>query len=61
MNDSTSVDALAATSLMGAGTANVSVLTEWVQLAAAVIGILAGLAAIRLHLKAARQIDEDGK
>lgn len=61
MNDSTSVDALAATSLLGAVAANVPMVTEWLQMLAALVGIVAGAAAIRLHVKHARQLDKESK
>lgn len=61
MNDSASADALAATSLLGAVAANVPMVTEWLQMLAALVGIVAGAAAIRLHVKHARQLDKESK
>ena len=61
MNDSASADALAATSLLGAVAANVPLVTDWLQMIAALVGIVAGAAAIRLHVKHARQLDKESK
>jgi len=61
MSDSASADALAATSLIGAVAANVPLVTEWLQMLAALVGIVAGAAAIRLHVKHARQLDKESK
>ena len=58
---STTADLLAFTSELGAVTANVPMVTEWLQLLAALVGIVAGAAAIRLHVKHARQLDKDDK
>lgn len=58
---STTADLLAFTSVLGAVTANVPMVTEWLQLLAALVGIVAGAAAIRLHVKHARQLDKDDK
>ena len=54
-------DALAATSVVSAITANVPVITEWLQLIAAIIGILSGLAALRFYLKRTQALDDDRK
>jgi len=43
-------DALAATSVLSAITANLPLITEWLQLVAAVVGICSGLAALRFYL-----------
>ena len=40
-------DQLAATSVIGAITANLPLITEWMQMMAALIGICSGLAALR--------------
>ena len=51
-------DALAATSVISAITANIPVITEWLQLIAAIIGICSGLAALRFYLKRTKALDE---
>ena len=43
-------DQLAATSVLGAVTANLPMITEWMQMIAAFIGICSGLAALRFYL-----------
>ena len=43
-------DNLAATSVLGAITANLPIITEWMQMIAAFIGICSGLAALRFYL-----------
>jgi len=43
-------DQLAATSVLGAVTANLPMITEWMQMVAAFIGICSGLAALRFYL-----------
>jgi len=50
-------DALAATSVVSGITANLPLVTEWLQLIAAVIGILSGLAALRFYLKRTKALD----
>ena len=55
----TTADSLAVTSMLGAVAANVPLVTEWLQMIAALVGIVAGAAAIRLHVKHARQLDKD--
>lgn len=52
-------DQLAATSVLGAITANLPVITEWVQLIAAIVGICSGLAALRFYLKRTSNLDKD--
>ena len=59
METSNTADSLAVTSLLGAVAANVPLVTEWLQLLAALVGILAGAAAIRLHVLHARQLDNE--
>jgi len=56
---STTADSLAVTSVLGAVAANVPMLTELLQMIAALVGIVAGAAAIRLHVKHARQLEKD--
>lgn len=51
-------DALAATSVLSAITANLPIITEWLQLIAAIIGICSGLAALRFYLKRTKALDE---
>lgn len=52
-------DQLAATSVLGAITANLPLITEWVQLVAALIGICSGLAALRFYLKRTSNLDKE--
>lgn len=52
-------DQLAATSVLGAITANLPVITEWVQLIAAIVGICSGLAALRFYLKRTSNLDKE--
>ena len=52
-------DQLAATSVVSAITANLPLITEWVQLIAALIGICSGLAALRFYLKRASNLDKE--
>lgn len=52
-------DQLAATSVLGAITANLPLITEWVQLIAALIGICSGLAALRFYLKRTSNLDKE--
>lgn len=52
-------DQLAATSVVGAITANLPIITEWVQLIAALVGICSGLAALRFYLKRTSRLDEE--
>ena len=52
-------DQLAATSVIGAITANLPLITEWVQLVAALIGICSGLAALRFYLKRTSNLDKE--
>jgi len=59
METSNTADSLAVTSLLSAVAANVPLVTEWLQLVAALVGILAGAAAIRLHVLHARQLDNE--
>tara|TARA_R100001594_G_scaffold26981_1_gene51685 strand:+ start:701 stop:892 length:192 start_codon:yes stop_codon:yes gene_type:complete len=59
METSNTADSLAVTSLLGAVAANVPLVTEWLQLLAALVGIVAGAAAIRLHVLHARQLDNE--
>ena len=56
---STTADSLAVTSMLSAVAANVPMVTEWLQMIAALVGIVAGAAAIRLHVLHARQLDKD--
>ena len=52
-------DQLAATSVLGAITANLPLITEWMQMIAALIGICSGLAALRFYLKCTSRLDEE--
>jgi hypothetical protein len=52
-------DQLAATSVLGAITANLPLITEWMQMIAALIGICSGLAALRFYLKRTSRLDEE--
>ena len=52
-------DQLAATSVLGAITANLPLITEWMQMIAALIGICSGLAAMRFYLKRTSRLDEE--
>lgn len=52
-------DNLAATSVLSAVTANIPIITEWMQMIAAFIGICSGLAALRFYLKRTSQLDEE--
>lgn len=52
-------DNLAATSVLSAVTANLPIITEWMQMIAAFIGICSGLAALRFYLKRTSQLDEE--
>jgi hypothetical protein len=52
-------DQLAATSVLGAITANLPVITEWMQMVAALIGICSGLAALRFYLKRTSNLDKE--
>jgi hypothetical protein len=52
-------DQLAATSVIGAITANLPLITEWMQLVAALIGICSGLAALRFYLKRTSNLDKE--
>ena len=52
-------DQLAATSVIGAITANLPLITEWMQMIAALIGICSGLAAMRFYLKRTSRLDEE--
>jgi len=52
-------DQLAATSIVGAITANLPIITEWVQLIAALVGICSGLAALRFYLKRTSNLDKE--
>jgi hypothetical protein len=52
-------DQLAATSILGAITANLPLITEWMQMIAALIGICSGLAALRFYLKRTSRLDEE--
>jgi hypothetical protein len=52
-------DALAATSVLSAITANLPLITEWLQLVAAVIGICSGLAALRFYLLRTRALKDE--
>jgi hypothetical protein len=51
-------DALAATSVVSGITANLPLVTEWLQLIAAVVGIFSGLAALRFYLKRTKALDD---
>ena len=55
----TTADSLAVTSMLSAVAANVPMVTQWLQLLAALVGIVAGAAAIRLHVLHARQLETD--
>lgn len=50
-------DGLAATSVVSAITANLPLITEWLQLVAALVGICSGLAALRFYLKRTKALD----
>ena len=50
---------LAATSVLGAITANLPLITEWMQMIAALIGICSGLAALRFYLKRTSNLDKE--
>jgi hypothetical protein len=52
-------DQLAATSVLGAITANLPLITEWMQMIAALIGICSGLAALRFYLKRTSRLEEE--
>ena len=52
-------DQLAATSVLGAITANLPLITEWMQMIAALIGICSGLAALRFYLKRTSRLDKE--
>jgi hypothetical protein len=52
-------DALTATSVVSAITANLPLITEWMQMIAALIGICSGLAALRFYLKRTSRLDEE--
>ena len=52
-------DQLAATSVLSAITANLPLITEWMQMIAALIGICSGLAALRFYLKRTSRVDEE--
>ena len=52
-------DQLAATSVLSAITANLPLITEWMQLIAALIGICSGLAALRFYLKRTSNLDKE--
>jgi hypothetical protein len=52
-------DQLAATSVLGAITANLPLITEWMQMVAAFIGICSGLAALRFYLKRTSNLDKE--
>jgi hypothetical protein len=52
-------DHLAATSVLSAITANLPVITEWMQMIAALIGICSGLAALRFYLKRTSNLDKE--
>lgn len=52
-------DALAATSVISAITANVPLITEWFQLIAAIVGICSGLAALRFYLLRTKALKDD--
>jgi hypothetical protein len=52
-------DQLAATSVLSAITANLPLITEWMQMIAALIGICSGLAALRFYLKRTSRLDEE--
>lgn len=52
-------DQLAATSVLGAVTANLPIITEWMQMIAAFIGICSGLAALRFYLIRTSKLGEE--
>lgn len=52
-------DQLAATSVIGAITANLPLITEWMQMIAALVGICSGLAALRFYLKRTSRLNEE--
>ena len=52
-------DQLAATSVLGAITANLPLITEWMQMIAVLIGICSGLAALRFYLKRTSNLDKE--
>ena len=52
-------DHLAATSVVSAITANLPLITEWMQMIAALIGICSGLAALRFYLKRTSNLDKE--
>ena len=52
-------DTLTATSVLSAITANLPVITEWMQMIAALIGICSGLAALRFYLKRTSNLDKE--
>ena len=52
-------DNLAATSVLSAVTANLPIITEWMQMIAALIGICSGLAALRFYLKRTSNLDKE--
>ena len=52
-------DQLAATSVIGAITANLPLITEWMQMIAALIGICSGLAALRFYLKRTSNLNKE--
>ena len=52
-------DTLTATSVLGAITANLPLITEWMQMIAALIGICSGLAALRFYLKRTSNLDKE--
>lgn len=52
-------DHLAATSVLSAITANLPLITEWMQMIAALIGICSGLAALRFYLKRTSNLDKE--
>jgi hypothetical protein len=45
--------------VLGAITANLPLITEWMQMIAALIGICSGLAALRFYLKRTSRLDEE--
>ena len=52
-------DNLAATSVLSAVTANLPMITEWMQIIAAFIGICSGLAALRFYLIRTSKLGEE--
>ena len=52
-------DQLADTSVIGAITANLPLITEWMQMIAALIGICSGLAALSFYLKRTSNLDKE--